>query len=80
MDVVGGIVTYIMIWWVVFFAILPFGVRQAEISDPAHAVGAPANPRVLFKMLIASLISFLLWFGVDQLFRSGLISLGANFY
>ena len=35
-----GIAAYIVIWWVVIFAVLPLGVRPAE-DDVGRRAGAP---------------------------------------
>ena len=44
-----GIATYVVIWWITIFAVLPWGVTPAQDGDPGHAAGAPANPRLLLK-------------------------------
>src|ERR1700720_1612263 len=49
MTWVEGIVAYVVIWWIVIFAVLPFGVRPAPKGDPGYAAGAPANPRLALK-------------------------------
>jgi predicted secreted protein len=53
MTTTTAIAIYFIIWWVVLFAVLPFGVRSqeesgavAEGTDP----GAPAVPRILAKL------------------------------
>ena len=32
-----GIVAYVVIWWIVIFAVLPFGVSLSDEGDPGHA-------------------------------------------
>ncbi|MEL6203029.1 MAG: DUF1467 family protein [Pseudomonadota bacterium] len=57
---------YFIIWWVTLFTVLPIGVRsQAEDSDVilGTETGAPQNPRLGFKVLLTTAISFLV-FGV----------------
>jgi len=80
MDIAGGIVAYVMIWWVVFFAALPFGVRAAEQPERGHDDGAPENPQLLRKVLVTTGIAAALWLALDQVIRSGLISLGGSAY
>ena len=56
-----AIASYFMIWWVVLFAVLPFGVRSpaetgADLprgSDP----GAPMRPYLAIKALATTLIA-----------------------
>jgi predicted secreted protein len=53
MSLTTGIAIYFVIWWVVLFAVLPWGVRsQAEAGDisPGTDPGAPAIPRLLAKL------------------------------
>ncbi len=74
MGWLSGVVVYLLIWWVVIFAVLPFGVRPADKGDLGHAAGAPANPRLLLKMAVTTLISAVLWLGVYAVVASNLIS------
>ena len=65
----GSIVAiYFVVWWIVLFAVLPWGTRsqqeEGEVilgTDP----GAPANPRLLRKAaitsLVAAIVTFFLW-------------------
>ncbi len=69
-----GIVAYIIIWWMVLFGVLPFGVRPVEKADIGHAAGAPANPRLWFKASITTLVAAAIWLGFYALATSGLIS------
>jgi len=61
-----GLAIYLVIWWIVLFAVLPWGVRsQAEEGGylPGSAESAPANPRLLAKAIATTLVSGLV-FGV----------------
>ena len=76
MNVWTGIAVYIVIWWVVIFMVLPWGVRPVEAEDIAkgHASGAPRQPRILTKMAVTTVIAALVWLGVYFLIDSGAIS------
>jgi len=69
-----GVVAYVIIWWMVLFATLPFGVKPLDKGDIGHAAGAPANPRLWLKAGITTLIAAVLWFGFYLLATSNLIS------
>ena len=56
-----GILVYVIVWWVVLFMVLPWGVRRVENPDEGHEAGAPANPMILRKALITSGIAAVLW-------------------
>jgi predicted secreted protein len=64
MPVVSFIAVYVLIWALVLQAVLPFGVKSqsetgavTEGTDP----GAPVRPLWLPKILITTLIAFVLW-------------------
>ncbi|MFZ2871809.1 DUF1467 family protein [Zavarzinia sp.] len=64
MTVLGGIVFFSITWWLVFFAVLPWGVRsteeagvQAERGIPS---GIPHRPPLLKKVLITTGIALVL--------------------
>ncbi len=74
MDIVSGIVVYILLWWWVLFMVLPFGAKAPETIEKGHATSAPERPRLLKKMLITSVIAAVLWFGVDAIIASGIFT------
>jgi predicted secreted protein len=60
MDLVMSIAIYIFIWWLVLFAVLPFGVRtQHEEGSvvPGTPESAPAKPRLLRVFVINTIVS-----------------------
>jgi predicted secreted protein len=49
-----AIAIYFIIWWVVLFAVLPFGVRSQEESGkvaPGTDPGAPVIPQIWRKLV-----------------------------
>ena len=69
MGWVGTGITFIISWWMVFFMVLPWGVRRQDDPEPGHAAGAPENPRLWLKVAvttgIAVVITALAWVAVD---------------
>ena len=57
MNVYTGILVYVMIWWVVLFAVLPWGIRRSEAPQPGHAVEAPSNPRIALRFAVTTVIA-----------------------
>jgi predicted secreted protein len=49
-----GIMVYVVIWWLVIFCVLPIGVTPANEAHLGHDPGAPANPRMGFKVLLTT--------------------------
>lgn len=56
-----GSIIYIIIWVVVLFMVLPWGVRIPDKSESGHATSAPENPHIGLKFLITSVLSAFLW-------------------
>ncbi len=64
MGIAGSIVTFVILWWLVFFTVLPWGVRsQLETQDvePGSEPGAPVRPMLKYKFLITTGITLVLW-------------------
>ncbi|HWA46009.1 MAG TPA: DUF1467 family protein [Hypericibacter adhaerens] len=78
MSPVTGIVVYLIIWWTVLFAVLPWGVHVSEKTEPGHADSAPARPLLVKKAIVTTLISAVIWIGFYFLQRSNLISFRAG--
>ncbi len=75
MDLFGGIVVYIIVWWLVLFTVLPWGVRPPAQPEKGHATSAPARPRLLLKFLITTVIATGFWFVVEYVITSGILRL-----
>jgi predicted secreted protein len=77
MGIVPGIVTFLIIWWVVLFAVLPLGVRgQWEEGDvtPGSEPGAPTKPDLGRKALITTAVAAAIWLVVFVLISVGVFS------
>ena len=51
---------YFILWWVVLFAVLPWGIRSQEESGevvPGSDPGAPAIPRLTAKLVWTTVVS-----------------------
>lgn len=75
MTWVTGIASYFIIWWLVLFMVLPFGIEIPEVVRPGIAPSAPQHPRLLIKMVVTSLIAALIWVIVYMVIVSGVITL-----
>lgn len=74
MTLATGIMVYIVLWWLVLFTVLPWGVRPAENPQAGHEIGAPEKPRLLLKFAVTTVVAgvifgALYWF-IDQGFVS----------
>ena len=60
MTVATGIMVYVVVWWLAWFAVLPIGVRVPDHIPTGQATSAPENPRLLWKAGLATVIAALL--------------------
>jgi len=72
---VTGTVLYIVIWWLVLFTVLPWGVKVPDKVEPGMATSAPEQPRMWLKLGITSGISALIWSICYLIITSDLITL-----
>ena len=80
MSTFNGIVLYVLIWWTVLFAVLPLGVSPvAEADSTSGWRGTPARPRIGRKLVITTLVSFVVWGVCAVVIASGWISFRHGF-
>lgn len=71
--------TFFLIWWVVLFAVLPWGIRsQHESGDmpPGTDPGAPVMPKLGRKLLWTTLVAGLLFSAFYVVTANRLVTLG----
>lgn len=68
MNPILGAATYVILWWLAFFVMLPMGAQSLHEADeesvPGVERGAPKSHRLKFKALLATGIAAVLWLGV----------------
>jgi len=78
MNPAGPIVIFLIIWWTVLFAVLPWGVRGRWESEDdgvkGAEPGAPVKPHLKKKLLWTTGITIVLWAIVEAIIVSGIIS------
>jgi predicted secreted protein len=61
MSLPSALAIYFIIWWLVLFMVLPFGIRNAHESGEAvedgNEPGAPVNPRLVRKAVITTIVA-----------------------
>ena len=70
MSYTGLAIIYIIIWWIVFFVILPIDVdriktKKIDGEDP----GSPENPKMLKKFIYCTVIATILFIIVYLLMK-----------
>ena len=79
MGLTGSIIVYVMIWWIIFFSVLPIGIQsnkevfkeKIEGMDP----GAPKNPKIAKKFLITTIITSIIFVVIYYLVKLNLLNL-----
>ena len=62
MSITGLAIIYIIIWWIVFFAILPIDVeRKKLVKIEGEDPGAPENPKMIKKFIYCTVITTILF-------------------
>ena len=62
MSATGLAIIYIIIWWIVFFAILPVDVERVKTAKvEGEDSGSPENPKMLKKFIYCTLITTILF-------------------
>ena len=69
-----GVMVYVILWWLVWFMMLPIGVKVPDEVGKGHAASAPANPNLGIKAAATTLISGALWGAVYLVIASEVIS------
>ncbi|HMB10510.1 DUF1467 family protein [Saliniramus sp.] len=64
MGITGALALYFVVWWIMLFAVLPFGVRSQLESGEVVAgsePGAPAAPALRQKAIWTTIVSALVF-------------------
>ena len=78
MNLVLGLAIYFVCWWIVLFAILPFGVTtQIDAGDviPGTADSAPVAPKLLPKLIATTIIAGIIFMIIYWLLEGGVVTL-----
>jgi predicted secreted protein len=70
-----GFGIYFLIWWLVWFAVLPWGVQRQDSPEAGHDPGAPVRPMIAIKFLATTLVSAAILGAGYALWVSGIVSL-----
>lgn len=78
MNWFSQVAIFVLIWFVVLFAVLPIGVRRQENPEPGHDPGAPVQPMLWRKAMWTTVISLTIWgvyYVVTQVYGISLLDL-----
>jgi len=79
MPVTTALAIFFLIWWVVLFAVLPWGVRRQDEAGgevvPGTDPGAPAVPHLLRKLVWTTVVSLLIFAACYVVYVDRLVTL-----
>ena len=76
MSPTGLAIIYIIIWWIVFFAILPIDVeRNKTMKIDGEDPGSPENPKILKKFIYTTGISLVIFLTIYYLVQYNYLNL-----
>ena len=67
MSLVSSLAIYFVIWWLVLFLVLPFGVNRKSKSDtvtPGADAGAPHQPMLVRTAAVTTVLAAIVFAGV----------------
>ena len=76
MSITGSIVIYVIMWWIVFFSLLPIDVnRNKNYKIDGEDPGSPENPKIIKKFIYTTIISSVLFLIVFYLVNYNYLNL-----
>ena len=79
MGITGSIIVYVLIWWIIFFSVLPVGIQsnKEKFQEKIDGVdpGAPNNPKIARKFLITTIITSIIFIVIYYLVKLDLLNL-----
>ena len=76
MSITGSVVIYVIIWWIVFFSILPIDVnRKKNLKVEGEDPGSPENPKIIKKFIYTTIISTIVFLIIYYLVQYNYLNL-----
>ena len=70
MSITGSLIIYVLIWWIIFFSLLPIDVdrKHKQIVEGIDK-GSPENPRIIKKLIYTTIITSIIFIGIFMLVK-----------
>ena len=79
MGITGSIIVYVLIWWIIFFSVLPVGIQsnKEKFQEKIEGIdpGAPNNPNIAKKFLFTTIITSIIFIVIYYLVEINLLNL-----
>ncbi|MCH8111401.1 MAG: DUF1467 family protein [Proteobacteria bacterium] len=70
-----GVATYVVVWLISLFMVLPFGVKPQADPIPGTPASAPEKPRLRMKALITTALATVIWLIIWTVVTRGVVDL-----
>ena len=76
MSITGSLIIFVLIWWIIFFSLLPIDVdrKHKEIVEGVDK-GSPENPKIIKKIIYTTIITSIIFIGIFILVKYDYINL-----
>tara|TARA_B100001741_G_scaffold272701_1_gene241431 strand:+ start:194 stop:439 length:246 start_codon:yes stop_codon:yes gene_type:complete len=76
MSITGSLIIFVLIWWIIFFSLLPIDVerKHKEMVEGADK-GSPENPKIIKKIIYTTIITSIIFIGIFMLVKYDYLNL-----
>ena len=76
MSITGSLIIFVLIWWIIFFSLLPIDVdrKHKQMVEGADK-GSPENPKIIKKIIYTTIITSIIFIGIFMLVKYDYINL-----
>ena len=75
MSITGSLIIFVLIWWIIFFSLLPIDVdrKHKEMVEGVDK-GSPENPKIIKKIIYTTIITSIIFIGIFMLVKYDSVS------
>ena len=76
MSITGSLIIFVLIWWIIFFSLLPIDVdrKHKEMVEGVDK-GSPENPKIIKKIIYTTTITLIIFIGIFMLVKYDYLNL-----
>ena len=76
MSITGSLIIFVLIWWIIFFSLLPIDVdrKHKEIVEGVDK-GSPENPKIIKKIIYTTITTSIIFIGIFMLVKYDYLNL-----
>ena len=76
MSITGSLIIFVLIWWIIFFSLLPIDVdRKHKQMVEGVDKGSPENPKMIKKIIYTTIITSIIFIGIFMLVKYDYLNL-----